>query len=233
VLTSVILSNAAHLGAVIYLYFLTKILFPLDHAVATTTSILHAFSPAGVFLLAGNTESLFCFLTFAGTYFFHSGRHSFLNRLLPAMIWACGGMVRSNGIFWAGFFAWDILNELVEFNRGTKARTAGRVVLLVGCGVISISGFGLWQYDAWRTFCLSETPPEWCFYRLPLIYTYVQRKYWYVLLGARLIQGRRVPAILDSQSTAELPPRVATSHIICSRMHTPPPYTPLIPHPTI
>ena len=49
--------------------------------------------------------------------------------------------------------------------------------------VISTSTFFIHQLQAYQYFCqgsLVEPSPEWCFYRVPLIYPAVQAKYWNV-----------------------------------------------------
>jgi len=165
-----------HLLALIPLYYLTRRLFPLQRSLATVTCILHAFSPAGAFLLAGNTESLFNFLSFCGMALFHSGQ-----RLLPALIWSVAGTVRSNAVLWAGFFGWDALREILLWSdyNGGLLNMVRKIAYLGVCGVISLGGFAWWQYSAWEQYCNCSTPQEWCSSRLPLIYSHVQAKYWY------------------------------------------------------
>jgi phosphatidylinositol glycan class V len=174
VLTSIILSNCLHLLALIPLYSLTK-RFYLSRSLARITCILHAFSPAGAFLLSGNTESLFNFLSFSGMALFHKDY-----RLLPAIIWSLAGTVRSNALLWTGFFAWDALNTTLSLNRQRIFPTIGRLIYLSVCALISLGGFVYWQYSAWNQFCTFSIPPEWCSARIPLIYSHVQSKYWYV-----------------------------------------------------
>jgi phosphatidylinositol glycan class V len=173
VLTAVILSNLLHLLALIPLYSLTR-RFYLNQSLARVTCILHAFSPAGAFLLSGNTESMFNFLSFSGMALFHKNY-----RLLPAIIWSLAGTVRSNAILWTGFFAWDALNTVLSLNRQRLVPTIGRLIYLGVCALISLGGFVYWQYSAWNQYCISSTPPEWCSTRIPLIYSHVQSKYWY------------------------------------------------------
>ena len=173
VLTAVILSNLLHLLALIPLYSLTR-RFYLNQSLARITCILHAFSPAGAFLLSGNTESMFNFLSFSGMALFHKNY-----RLLPAIIWSLAGTVRSNAILWTGFFAWDALNTVLSLNRQRLVPTIGRLIYLSVCALISLGGFVYWQYSAWNQYCISSTPPEWCSTRIPLIYSHVQSKYWY------------------------------------------------------
>jgi GPI mannosyltransferase 2 len=177
ILTSIILSNTFHLLALIPLFYLTRRIFPLKPSLATVTCVLHAFSPAGVFLLAGNTESLFLFLSFTGMAFFHSGY-----RFIPAVIWSLAGTVRSNALLWTGFFAWDAINAIITSNRQSIIRTAGKVLYLSICALITLAGFAWWQYSAWEQYCSSSTPEPWCSNPLPLIYSHVQSKYWYATI---------------------------------------------------
>ena len=176
ILTSIVLSNAFHFLALIPLYSLTRRLLPLTPSLAAITCILHAFSPAGPFLLSGTTESLFNFLSFSGMALFHQGQ-----RLLPALIWSLAGTVRSNAILWLGFFAWDALNTLIQLKEHGTFRSAGRIIYLGFCALISLAGFAWWQYTAWQQYCTNETPEAWCSNTLPLIYSHVQSKYWYYL----------------------------------------------------
>jgi len=174
ILTSIVLSNTFHLFALIPLYSVTRRLFPLKPSLATVTCILHSFTPAGAFLLSGNTESLFAFLSFLGMALFHRD-----HRLLPAIVWSAASSVRSNGLLWTGFFAWDAVNTIIETRRSEIARSAARVVNLGVCAVISLGGFAWWQYSAWEQYCSSD-PAPWCSSLLPLIYSHVQSKYWYI-----------------------------------------------------
>lgn len=173
ILTSIILSNTFHLLALIPLFYLTRRIFPLTPSLATVTCVLHAFSPAGVFLLAGYTESLFLFLSFSGMALFHSGF-----RLLPAIVWALAGTVRSNALLWTGFFAWDAINTIIASNRQSSIRTAGKVMYLSICALFTLGGFAWWQYSAWEQYCSSSTPAPWCSNPIPLIYSHVQSTYW-------------------------------------------------------
>jgi GPI mannosyltransferase 2 len=183
IVAAVILSNLLHLLALVPLYSLTKRLY-LNRSLAIITCILHAFSPAGAFLFAGNTESLFNFLSFSGMALFHKDY-----RLLPALIWSLAGTVRSNAILWAGFFAWDALNTLLSLDRRRIPAAIGRLIYLSVCALISIGGFLYWQYLAWNQYCTSSTSQEWCSTRIPMIYSHVQNKYWYSSGCHQLISG--------------------------------------------
>ena len=173
VLTAIILSNIFHLLAQIPLYHLTRRLFPFNRSIAITTCILHSFTPAGVFLLSGYTESLFAFLSFSGMALFHKEY-----RLLPALLWSLAGTIRSNALLWTGFFAWDGLYTIFHGDTRGTFKILGRLIYLGVCVVVTLMGFAWWQYSAWEQYCTS-TPQEWCSNRIPLIYSHVQSKYWY------------------------------------------------------
>jgi GPI mannosyltransferase 2 len=174
VLTAVILSNVFHFLAQIPLYHLTRRMYPLNRSIAITTCILHSFTPAGVFLLSGYTESLFAFLSFSGMALFHKEY-----RFLPALLWSLAGSIRSNAVLWTGFFAWDGLNTVITWDNQNVGRLFGKLLYLGGCAVVSLVGFAWWQYSAWEQYCTSN-PQQWCANRLPLIYSYVQSHYWYI-----------------------------------------------------
>ena len=177
ILSSVILSTTFHLLGLIPLFYLTRRIFPLKPSLATVTCVLHTFSPAGVFLLAGYTESLFLFLSFTGMALFHSDY-----RLIAAIVWSISGTVRSNALLWIGFFAWDAVNAVIVSNRYSIVQTVGKLLYLSICTLITLGGFAWWQYSAWEQYCSSSNPQLWCSNLLPLIYSHVQSKYWYSCL---------------------------------------------------
>ena len=176
-LTSIFLSNGFHLLSLIPLYYLTKRLFPLDPRIPVLSCILHSFSSAGIFLLSGNTESLFSFLSFTGMTLFHS---DYL--FLTAVIWGLAGLVRSNAILWTGFFVWEGLRmvpAVYEDHWKGIGTMIGKLIKLGLYCVITLSGFGWWQYSAWKQYCQDPMMmPEWCKKTIPLIYSHVQSKYW-------------------------------------------------------
>ena len=204
------MSNYFHLLALIPLYYLTTRLYPLKPSLATVTCILHAFSPAGVFLVSGNTEPLFTFLSFSGMALFHKEY-----RLVPALIWSLAGTVRSNALLWTGFFAWDAINVIINSSRRDIHRTVGRVTYLGLCSLVSLAGFAWWQYSAWEQYCTSQTPEQWCSNRLPLIYSHVQTKYWYN--PYTLITYLRNNGFLRYWTTNQLPNfLIASPHLLLS-----------------
>jgi phosphatidylinositol glycan class V len=108
------------------------------------------------------------------------------HRLLPALIWSLAGTVRSNAIVWTGFFAWDAVNTILSAHRRNIPGSIGRIIYLSLCALLSLAGFAWWQYSAWIQYCTSPDPAEWCSNLMPLIYSHVQNKYWYLPLSILL-----------------------------------------------
>ncbi|ODQ50326.1 mannosyltransferase [Saitoella complicata NRRL Y-17804] len=173
-LTGILLSHLSHLGAVFMLYNLTQSLqFSRHHALLT--SLLHALSPAGIFLAAGYTESLFALLSFVGMLLY--SKRTWWADFLAAVVWGYSGTVRSTGIFYAGFWAWRGVVEPVLISSSLRKGALGRVVWFAFLGVIVLSGFVWTQWEAYQIYCPGR---PWCDSRLPMIYNFVQSHYWAV-----------------------------------------------------
>ncbi|BFZ59775.1 ER membrane glycoprotein subunit of the GPI transamidase complex-like protein [Saitoella coloradoensis] len=173
-LTGILLSHLSHLGAVFMLHNLTQSL-QFSQQQALLTSLLHALSPAGIFLAAGYTESLFAFLSFAGMLLYT--KRTWWADFLAAVVWGYSGTVRSTGIFYAGFWAWKgVVEPVFTLGLGQKGGLVlGRVVWYALLGIIVLAGFGWTQWEAYQTYCPGR---PWCDERLPMIYNFVQSHYW-------------------------------------------------------
>ncbi|EGO54715.1 hypothetical protein NEUTE1DRAFT_88303 [Neurospora tetrasperma FGSC 2508] len=161
--TALLLSNASHLLASFVLYHLT-LLLPLSgfnssplkrRKLALLTSLLHIFSPAGLFLSAPYAESSCALYSFLGWWFYAQSclsdqdgttavsghiekgdRGSVtlkgdLHLLLAGLSFGLATLFRSNGILNGLPFAWEVLGILSGFVISTSGgRGRGRVPLL-------------------------------------------------------------------------------------------------------
>lgn len=132
-------------------------------------AILHVLSPAGLFLSAPYSESLFSLLSFLGTYLYIRGA-----TLASGAVFCCATGVRSNGLFNGSVFLWDFFQALSRrrWQRVVKIGIAG---LLVGVGLVFP------QVLAWRVYCVGTDGEEvrpWCGKAIPSVYFFVQEHYW-------------------------------------------------------
>ncbi|EXJ89447.1 hypothetical protein A1O3_02514 [Capronia epimyces CBS 606.96] len=154
---------------------------------------LHIFSPAGVFLSAPYTESLFAFLSISGFLgYVRAASHFTRDGLVPGCINMTGaaiafGMatfVRSNGILAgipflleASATAHAILRQGVSLPRVSWLASAGLGGLLVAAGM------AIPQIIAYYEYCDGREPGArrpWCESIFPSIFTWVQSHYWNV-----------------------------------------------------
>lgn len=174
-----------------------------DTNLAVLVSLLHTISPAGVFLVSSYGEALFSFLSFLGAALFlhattaESGScHTDALFLLSGLVWGVATLIRSNGLF-AGvaYVCCGFTTVLVPATSLLRAQPSMnpsvtswipliRRTVILGLSSLSIlAGFVFPQWLAYRDFCQFGTAipaPEWCHYRIPAIYTYIQARYWNV-----------------------------------------------------
>ncbi|KND00381.1 GPI-anchor transamidase GPI18 [Spizellomyces punctatus DAOM BR117] len=174
-LMGVTISNVAFVGAAVVLYRLGCRL--LNERLAFTAAILFCVTPAGLFMSAIYTESLFALLSFIGMALIVDRRY-----MLAAIAWALATAVRSNGIVYAGFFAWSLI--ILPLQNGAKLSVAcslGRVFqTLILCTVVAAPFLGF-QYYAYHLFCGGHPQQElrpWCMNAVPSLYNFVQKEYW-------------------------------------------------------
>ncbi|KAF8938067.1 hypothetical protein BGZ58_001645 [Dissophora ornata] len=176
VLAGILVANSAFIAASVQIYRLSKALFGREKF-AFLTALLYVLTPAGIFMSAIYTESLFAALSFTGMLF--AARKQYL---LAAITWSVSCTARSNGILYAGFFIYDLVVRM-----DLKASPLSKVTALVktAClclvnwaGFLAVQAYGYSLYCTENTFGLEPRP--WCSSTVPLIYTFVQDFYWNV-----------------------------------------------------
>lgn len=191
-LCGIVISTTCHLVSVFVLYELT-LLSSSPHfdtsQLALLTSSLHILSPAGLFLSAPYSESLFSALNFTGFYLYilslkkKSLRKQALSCMLiilSAFVFTLGCTVRSNGVLNGSLFLMDLIIELKTLPRRFTTIRLLRILCLGIGGVIIGIGLIFPQIIAWRQFCTSVASHqgEWCENRIPSVYSWVQDQYW-------------------------------------------------------
>lgn len=145
---------------------------------AVKTASLYALTPGGVFMLAGYSEPLFALISFLGMLL---REHQLY---IPAgLLFAAASGLRSNGLLWGLFFLTDLANTLAAWYHTRDGRLrrhlAWLAVQIITAGsLIALAFFGL-QYYAYTVYCTSSTTSApWCTNTPPLIYSYIQARYW-------------------------------------------------------
>ncbi len=190
----VTLSHLAHFGSVILIWSIaSRLTSPTStnkKSVASITALLYIFSPAGIFLSAPHTESVFALQSFLGLHLYvnlWAGRSLLMEcirTVLAGAIFMRATITRSNGILAGILFAIDAVDSalhtmLAGLDIAYLARLASSVAagLLVGWGMV-------WpQLAPYTNYCVippAELRREWCSRLVPSIYTFVQSHYWQV-----------------------------------------------------
>lgn len=155
---------------------------------ALLTSALHILSPAGLFLSAPYSESLFSLLSMIGYYCygisFQAASRSAAwrsNIFLPvsACFLGLSSMVRGNGILGGILFFFDFIYCLASLPTGLTMALFSRIITLGLSGVLVGIGMSIPQVIAWKQFCYGDVNKRsWCAHWVPSIYVWVQEHYW-------------------------------------------------------
>ncbi|KAI1387182.1 glycosyltransferase family 76 protein [Hypoxylon trugodes] len=185
-LVGVFVAHTSHLLSVLILYKLGLVVWK-DQRLSFIAASLHILSPAGIFLSAPYNESSFALLSFTGYLFLAKGllgsKQTFghdVSLVASGMWFGFATTFRSNGLFNGIPFAVALAYELTR--APTLSSIRRRCALIAGGLAIAI-GFVLPQLVAYQTFCSAPSRSElrpWCTSSVPLIYSFVQERYWNV-----------------------------------------------------
>jgi len=198
--TGALVSHVAHYVSVILLGKIAGMVSRGDRkdvhtqAVPHIAACLHIVSPAGVFLSVPYAEAPFSCLNMLGFWLYlqakTNAKSSVMHRscvlIMSGMSFGGAAMMRSNGILSGLPFAFDAFEVSLELysdlRRGVPNSSQALIFAATVIAGLSIAvGLALPQYLAYQEYCVSggDIRP-WCYYRLPLIYSFVQSHYWFV-----------------------------------------------------
>jgi hypothetical protein len=190
---AIVLSHVTHFLTVLLLYALSRRILKgagaSSRSTPTIAASLHIISPAGAFLSAPYSESLFSTLNFLGFYLYLGGRSSGgilgdFKAVLAGFCFGSASVVRSNGLLGGLLFVYDVVLQALDLLRSGVTINGTRKLIALGAGGLLVgTGAFLPQYEAYRRFC-GGTPRHdrrpWCDALIPSIYGWVQRHYWFV-----------------------------------------------------
>ncbi|CAN0910353.1 GPI mannosyltransferase 2 [Linum grandiflorum] len=187
-------SNAAFVLAAVYLYRLSVMILGSPE-VALQASVLFCFNPASIFYSSIYTESLYSLSSLGGLYHLISGAST------VSVIWfALSACARSNGVLNAGYFCFQTLHQVYDAVFLKKRASLAVQVLILGvlrC-ICTFAPFVAFQAYGYRNLCLEHTLDEtrpWCNAKIPLLYNYIQGRYWGVGF-LRYFQFKQLPNFL-------------------------------------
>ena len=161
-------------------------------------TFLFCLNPASVFMSAVYSETLFALFTFSTLLALTRG-----SSWLSTMFIALATATRSNGVVLCGFLAYHSLEHLWKILfKTTKSRQEVfyRVVLKLFVsglqGAVALAPFILFQYYGYMLYCKGkDSDPEWCDWKVPIPYSYIQDRYWNVGV-LRYFEFKQVPNFL-------------------------------------
>lgn len=178
-LSGYVLNNFAFVLTAFYLYRLSAIILK-DSELALRASILFCLNPASIFYSSIYTESMYALCSIGGLYYLMRGSNNI------ATLWlALSGFARSNGVLNAGYICFQTMHRSYEAAFVRKHAGVTLMVLLSGAlrSLFIIFPFIAFQAYGYYNMCVGGTSDEmrpWCKARLPLLYNYIQSRYWYV-----------------------------------------------------
>lgn len=194
-IAGVVMSHIAHLLAVIILYEMSTDLIDrtknAKNCIAFTAAALYIFSPAGVFLSAPCTESIFAVFSFCGFRGYLLAVHHFnhakavpgcLLMIMAGVSFGMATLIRSNGILAGIPFAIEaVTTTLLVLSRGFSVTRLVRLASVITGGLFVGFGLATPQFIAYQEYCAGRAPGArrpWCEWTIPSIFTFVQSHYW-------------------------------------------------------
>lgn len=185
----ILLSNFAHFASVLVLYHLARAL-TAGTTLAVSASILHIISPAGIFLSAPYSESLYALSSFTGYLLYAWAIATKADTVTGDFLTISSGLLlgiatlfRSNGLLNGIVVAAEFASHAAVFIRKPTIPSARRVVALGIAGLLVGTSFLLPQAFGYMAFCTEAVEPgprPWCSRTVPSIYAWVQERYWNV-----------------------------------------------------
>lgn len=209
ILAGVGLSWMAGIGAMVVLYLFVPLLCSFQHTpelkekysnrltirltssrrFAYLTSTLYILSPSPGASLSPYTEPLYALLTFSGMLLLPDASSLFslssTAKLMGAICcWAGATAVRPLGVLNVGYLGWALVirPSFIDEAFGWRKRIGCGLLAIVAAGFITAPFVGS-QIVFYKQFCTGWKEGgehKWCGKSIPLVYTFVQHRYWYV-----------------------------------------------------
>ncbi|TPX33250.1 hypothetical protein SmJEL517_g03847 [Synchytrium microbalum] len=170
IVTGLIVTNICFVLAALSLYRLSLRVLK-DPKIATISALLFCIGPGGPFMSSIYTESPFAMLSFGGMLAFSNQKP-----IVASVLWGMAATFRSNGVLLSGFLLYGLLLDF----RTRKLALTKVLTSLIGITIV-VSSMAASQYCGYRAFCQdvdADSLPPWCNNTLPMIYSFVQQKYW-------------------------------------------------------
>ncbi|CAM8951644.1 unnamed protein product [Rhodiola kirilowii] len=189
-----LLNIVAFSFAAMYMYRLSLLILK-DSEASLQAAVLFCFNPASIFYSSVYSESLYSLLSVGGVYHLLSGEKS-----VSIILLALSGSVRSNGILNAGYVCFETLHRTYDTILHRKSAFAAIKFLILGVlrSICIFVPFVAFQAYGYYNICLGRKPDEispWCSARVPLLYNYIQSRYWGVGF-LRYFQLKQLPNFL-------------------------------------
>ncbi|KAJ7497142.1 glycosyltransferase family 76 protein [Mycena latifolia] len=163
------LALACDASATLYRLSLHHLASPAQARLAAVLALLPS-SPVTLFL-APYTEPFFTYFSYKGMLYCATERY-----FPAALAFTAAAAFRSNGFLLSGFIVWGLLVQPFLQRRPVSLRA---VLACVALSAMPLTPFVAHNYAAYLAFCAGPAPPAaWCARPLPLIYYYVQERYW-------------------------------------------------------
>nr|XP_007157779.1 hypothetical protein PHAVU_002G098000g [Phaseolus vulgaris]ESW29773.1 hypothetical protein PHAVU_002G098000g [Phaseolus vulgaris] len=177
ILSAYLINNLAFVLAALYFYRLSLTLLK-DPQTALRATLLFCFNPASVFYSSIYSESLYALMCFGGMYHFVCGGNN-----LAVLFFALSGCARSNGVLNAGYLCFQTMHRSFHALFHQKRLPLALQIIFVGAlrTACIFAPFLAFQAYGYYNICVGRSRDEirpWCKARIPLLYSYIQSKYW-------------------------------------------------------